>query len=134
MNGSKTRQVDLALVHRASGRRKMISCKWSVRSDREEQFVSDFQDYSELDRSKHGFDYILVTNEFDPARLAAACEVQRHGKPLFNTVVHVNPKGPQVAQNAFMPQPGKRAAGNLRMNRHIETGRLSSLDAWIDEL
>lgn len=134
INGSKTRQVDVALVHRVSGRRKMISCKWSVRSDREEQFVSDFQDYTELDRSVSGFDYVLVTNEFDPARLAAACEVQRQGRPLFTTVVHVNPEGPRVAQSAFTSQSGKRATGGSRMNQHIDSRRLCSLDAWIQEI
>ncbi|MFB6393591.1 hypothetical protein [Polymorphospora lycopeni] len=128
---SKTRQVDLALVHRWTGTRTLVSCKWSVRSDREEQFVSDFRDYDQLEDAGEDFEYVLITNEFDPARLAAACEVRRQNGHLFTDVVHVNPDGPRAAYGAPAPQ---RGVGMARALKHIESGRLAGLDAWIGAL
>lgn len=133
--GSKKRQVDLALINRASGHRTLVSCKWSVRSDREEQFASDFRDYAELEQAGEDFGYVLVTNEFDPARLSAACEMRRQNAPLFTDVVHVNPDGPLAAFSA----PGRAAAsrdggGIARARQHIESGRLKSLTAWCAQL
>jgi len=129
--GSKPRQVDLALVHRATGRRTLVSCKWSVRSDREEQFASDFRDYAELEDVGEDFGYVLVTNEFDPARLAAACDMRRQNAPLFTDVVHVNPDGPRAAYAA----PGRTSrrtdtGGVSRALAHIDSGRLASFDDW----
>lgn len=128
---SKPRQVDLALVHEVTGRRTLVSCKWSVRSDREEQFVSDFRDYAELEEAGEDFDYVLVTNEFDPARLAAACEVRRQNSPLFSAVVHVNPAGPHAAYRAPVPARGK---GIGRALGHIESGRLAGLAGWLTQV
>ncbi|SBV28297.1 hypothetical protein GA0070620_3837 [Micromonospora krabiensis] len=125
---SKPRQVDLALVNEATGRRTLVSCKWSVRSDREEQFVSDFRDYAELEEAGEDFDYVLITNEFDPARLAAACEVRRQNSPLFSAVVHVNPAGPHAAYTAPVPARGR---GVGRALGHMESGRLVGLDSWL---
>ena len=88
--GEKPRTVDLAIVRTPEDRRSLITAKWSIRADREEQFVSDFTSYVRLERAGHSFDYVLVTNEFDPARLVAAAERQREGNPLFTHVVHVS--------------------------------------------
>ncbi|SCG38460.1 hypothetical protein [Micromonospora coxensis] len=128
---SKTRQVDLALVDNVSTRRTLVSCKWSVRSDREEQFVSDFRDYDQLEEAGQDFEYVLITNEFDPARLAAACEVRRQNSPLFTAVVHVNPAGLYAAYRGPVPQRGR---GIARALTHIDSGRLSGLDSWLTEL
>jgi hypothetical protein len=132
---AKPRQVDLALVRRADGHRTLVSCKWSVRSDREEQFVSDYDSYEKLEAAGTNFSYGLVTNEFDPARLAAACEVRLHNSPLFTDVVHVNPEGPVAAYAAAV---GNRMAaetrGQGRAQGHITSGRLMSLESWISQL
>lgn len=133
--GSKPRQVDLALVNRTTGQRTLVSCKWSVRSDREEQFASDFRDYAELEDAGRDFGYVLITNEFDPARLAAACEMRRQNAPLFTDVVHVNTDGPRAAYAA--PTRGQRRgerSGIARALRHIDTGRLVSLGPWTNQL
>jgi hypothetical protein len=133
--GSKRRQVDLALLHRATGRRTLVSCKWSVRSDREEQFASDFRDYAELEDAGRDFGYALVTNEFDPARLAAACDMRRQNAPLFTDVVHVNPDGPRAAYAA--PARGVRrgdTGGTARALAHADSGRLAPLAGWIAAL
>jgi hypothetical protein len=129
--GSKKRQVDLALVHRRTGLRTLVSCKWSVRSDREEQFTSDFRDYAELEDAGQDFGYVLVTNEFDPARLAAACEMRRQNAPLFADVVHVNTDGPRAAYAAPVRQ---RGSGIARALAHADSGRLTGLSAWAGTL
>ena len=133
--GSKKRQVDLALVGVASGQRTLVSCKWSVRSDREEQFASDFRDYAELEDAGQDFGYVLVTNEFDPARLAAACDMRRQNAPLFTDVVHVNTDGPRAAYAATARTSRRTDTGGVsRALGHIDSHRLSSLDGWAAQL
>jgi hypothetical protein len=129
----KARQVDLALIRTRDEHRTLVSCKWSVRSDREEQFASDFRAYSELESAGRDFDYTLVTNEFDPARLAAACDARRQNALLFTDVVHVNPDGPAAAYAA----PGltaRAAGGQVRALERIASGRLAGLFQWIGGL
>jgi hypothetical protein len=127
----KPRQVDLALVRRSDQRRILITAKWSVRADREEQFMSDFRDYSQLEARGTNFDYVLVTNEFDAARLVRACERRRENADLFTNVVHVNPEGPRVAYDKDMTLTGRNAS---RMDSHIKDGRLASIEAWLTRL
>jgi len=129
--GEKPRQVDLALVRRADGRRTLVSCKWSVRSDREEQFATDFAAYARLEAAGRDFGYVLVTNEFDPARLAAACGNRRENALLFSAVVHVNPDGPRAAYRAPVPH---RGTGISRALAYADSGRLSSLATWLSDL
>lgn len=123
----KGRQVDLALV-RADGHRTLVTVKWSVRSDREEQFRADFADYADLESNGQDFDYVLVTNEFDAARLVRACDNRAQNAPLFSRVVHLNPEGPVVAY-------GAEARGQApEMRKRIESKRLISLEAWLTDL
>lgn len=131
----KRSEVDLVLWHREQRQRRIIvTAKWSVRADRERQFDSDFEDYS---RSNAGdpFDYLLVTNEFDAARLDAACTRVYGRGHLFTSVVHVQPDGVLVAygKEADAAEPGsRRKAGQLR--HHLTSGRLISLAQWLDEV
>ncbi|MEV1159070.1 hypothetical protein AB0J27_27130 [Micromonospora chokoriensis] len=129
--GDKTRQVDLALVRRSDRHRTLVTCKWSVRSDREEQFATDFTAYSRLESSRRQFDYVLVTNEFDPARLAAACEVMEGANLLFTAVVHVNPAGPLAAYDAPVQSTGR---GIERARGHVASGRLEGVEDWLRRL
>jgi hypothetical protein len=130
----KTKKVDLALIDRATGHRVLVSCKWSVRSDREEQFMTDFDAYSKLESSGRSFDYVLVTNEFDPARLAAACENRSGNAEIFTRVVHVNPDGPREAYAAPTSGSRARAGGMERAIGHMASGRLESLQSWFESL
>jgi hypothetical protein len=133
--GDKTRKVDLALVRATDGWRVLVSCKWSVRSDREEQFATDFETYARLEARGQDFDYVLITNEFDPARLAAACEARRPNGALFSQVVHVNPDGPhEVYRSASGSASGRTSGGIERALAHYETGRLSSMRSWLTSL
>jgi hypothetical protein len=130
-SGDKPRQVDLALVRTSDNYRNLISCKWSVRSDREEQFRTDFESYDRLESAGKGFGYTLITNEFDPARLAAACDNRRGRDLLFTSVVHVNPDGPRAAYSAPVPTRGR---GIPRAIEHLHTGRLASMRTWLEKL
>ena len=123
----KPRKVDLAVIG-PNRRRVLASVKWSVRADREEQFGTDFEAYARLEDAGRDFDYVLITNEFDAARLSAACERRRQNASLFTSVVHVNPHGPLAAY-------GTELRGSAtRMADHVRRGRLSSLENWLKTL
>ena len=129
--GEKPRQVDLALIRPPEDYRTLITCKWSVRSDREEQFATDFEAYSRLESAGQAFDYAFLTNEFDPARLAAACDNRRGPTLLFTSVVHINPDGLQAAYNALGP---RRGSGIGRALEHVGSARLASMETWLQGL
>lgn len=120
----KPRTVDLAIIDRRK-RRTLVTVKWSVRADREEQFGVDFEAYARLEEAGQDFGYVLVTNEFDAARLTAACERRSQNANLFSSVVHVNPQGPLAAYGSS----GRGAAVDLV--RHVKDRRLVSLEAWL---
>jgi hypothetical protein len=123
----KPRRVDLAIVS-SRQRRILVSAKWSIRADREEQFGVDFDAYARLEDAGHDFDFVLITNEFDAARLAAACDRRTHNAALFSAVVHVNPHGPMAAYGKEI----RRSAG--RLPELVDSGRLTSLDKWLSSL
>ena len=123
----KPRTVDLAIIG-PKQRRILVTAKWSVRADREEQFAVDFDAYARLDEAGRNFEYVLVTNEFDAARLAAACERRRQNADLFSSVVHINPLGPLAAYGSS----GRGAASKL--SEYVKSGRLNSLESWLSSL
>jgi hypothetical protein len=123
----KPRKVDVAVIG-PKARRILVSAKWSVRADREEQFGVDFEAYARLEDAGRDFDFVLVTNEFDAARLSAACERRRQNAALFTSVVHVNPQGPLAAYG-----PERRRSAK-RLSEHVESGRLMSLERWLAQL
>lgn len=124
----KPKKVDLFVQNEESGFRTLISAKWSVRADREEQFASDFEAYARLEAAGEPFDYTLLTNEFDPARLLAACERRSGGHVLFTKVVHINPDGLRAAYGTVP----KRSAEKVL--HQIEDGRLISFGAWLGQI
>lgn len=121
--GEKAKRVDLALL---GERRTLVSAKWSVRADREDQFQSDFEAYARLESAGRDFGYVLITNEFDAARLKAACERRRQNAALFTQVVHINP---EAVLAAYGPSDGGSANA---VRAHIEGGRLLSLRSWLE--
>jgi hypothetical protein len=123
----KQRKVDLAIIG-PGDRRRLATVKWSVRADREEQFGVDFEAYARLEDAGRDFDFVLVTNEFDAARLTAACERRRQNATLFSSVVHVNPAGPMAAYGAELRRSAKR------LSEHVQSGRLMSLEQWLASL
>lgn len=124
----KEKKIDLVVQRPRQPRRILTTVKWSIRADREEQFASDFAAYVKLERAGEIFDYVLVTNEFDPARLVAACERSAQNSHLFRHVVHINPAGLKAAYGSA---PKKSAAKAVE---HIANGRLISLANWLKQL
>lgn len=122
----KPRKVDMAIISPA--RRVLVSCKWSIRADREEQFYADWDSYSRMESAGEPFDFVLVTNEFDAARLRAATTMRRANQKLFATVVHVNPAAVEVVHRE---QPRGAAVDTLAL---IETGVIKSLRDWLTAL
>jgi hypothetical protein len=119
----KPKRVDLAIISR--NQRTLVSAKWSIRADREEQFHSDFEAYARLESAGRDFGYTLITNEFDAARLKAACERRRQNAPLFTNVVHINP-------DAVLAAYGNTERGSSNMVRvHADSGRLMSMESWL---
>lgn len=124
----KARAVDLAVVSKTTGHRSLATVKWSVRADREEQFTIDLDTYSRLEFDGKPFSFVFLTNEFDAARLVAACR-RRHGHRLmFDSVVHMNPEA-LVAVHSLKT----RAKANDLLE-DIESGRLIGLGQWIRRL
>lgn len=122
----KIRKVDLVLIK--EDLRTLVSAKWSVRADREEQFHSDFETYNALESKGVSFNYSLITNEFDAARLKAACERRRQNALLFTHVVHINPAGVLAAY-------GDTDGESINAVRaHIASGRLKSLQDWLESV
>lgn len=122
----KIRKVDVALVNDTA--RTFITAKWSIRADREEQFMSDFQTYERLEAAGEDFSYILITNEFDAARLRAACERRRQNAPLFTHVVHINPDAVRTVYS------DAQSDGATAIKEHIDKGRLISFERWLSQL
>ena len=125
-SNEKPKRVDLALSVR--DRRTLVSAKWSIRADREEQFHSDFEAYARLEAAGEDFDYVLITNEFDAARLKAACERRRQNSPLFTHVVHINP---EAVLAAYVDTD---SGSVVALRHHVEHERLLSFEKWLNLL
>ncbi len=126
--GKKVKKVDL-LITDDTDHRKLVTAKWSIRADREEQFITDFGEYANLENSGRPWSYALITNDFDAARLVAACDAKRVGnQPLFTNVVHVNPNG-VLAAYGYDPQRSAKV-----LAEHVSTRRLVSLSHWLADL
>lgn len=120
----KGKPVDLVIVNRRTKHRTLVSAKWSVRADREEQVASEFVSYASLNKGDT-FDFIFLTNEFDQARLSTACNRTFYNSPVFTHVVHTNPEGLLVAYGNKPNKTQQEVAGLIRRKRII------SLADWL---
>ena len=126
--GEKVNKVDLAVIDKTRARQTLVTAKWSIRADREKQFPAEFASYVQARSNQEGFGYTLVTNEFDPARLARACELMAGNGRMFTHVVHISP-------DALKAVYGVNAETSMRrVLDHISAGRLIGLDAWLSEM
>ncbi len=125
--GEKVRRVDLA-VEAPPDRRILVTAKWSIRADREEQFGVDYDTYTKLEDRREPFDFVLITNEFDTARLDAACRRWVAGRNMFTSVVHVNPEALAAAHGEHRRGKAQLLAG------HQTAGRLIGLSDWLSTL
>jgi hypothetical protein len=120
----KQKRVDLAVWRPDGTGRTLVTSKWSVRADREEQFGTDFDAYVRVNTGQP-FDYVLITNEFDAARLRAACTRVAGNAFLFTAVVHVAPEGVLRAYGDKLRGAAKELPGL------IADQRLISLEQWL---
>lgn len=123
--GDKANRVDVAVVRKADGRRTIVTAKWSIRADREKQFPAEFSSYVTAKSDMEPFDYVLLTNEFDPARLLRACQMTTSNAYMFSTVVHVNPDALKAVYGNSPEATMQKVLG------YIASGRLKGFDSWL---
>ncbi|ABD08020.1 hypothetical protein RPB_3324 [Rhodopseudomonas palustris HaA2] len=130
-SGDKPNKVDVAVIR--PSKRVLVTAKWSVRADREKQFITDFTDYVNAESMRQPFEYVFVTNEFDPARLVRACEQLVGNTAMFTHVVHIST---DALKATYKPADTdqKEASSVERVLQHIEEGRLISLQKWLDKI
>lgn len=126
--GDKPNKVDVVVLGSKNGRRILVTAKWSIRADREKQFQAEFSNYVAAKSDLKPFDYVLVTNEFDPARLVRACEQTAANNYMFTDVVHINTDAVRTTYGASPEDSMKKVI------EYIEAGRLLSLEDWIAKL
>lgn len=131
--GSKENKVDLAIVRPTM--RTIVTAKWSVRADREKQFAAEYEEYCNAESLNQKFQYVFLTNEFDPARLMRACEALFHNHTMFDQVVHIST---DAIRAAYGEQPTRisrlRRDSWRQVIEYIENGRLISLEQWLTAL
>jgi hypothetical protein len=128
--GDKDEKVDLWVGTR-SGRRMLVSAKWSVRADREKQMVGDFHTYVACNMVREPFEYYWITNEFDPARLVANATRTEGNQRLFNAVVHVCPEALGVVHRLDEVKPGTTRA---QLRDLLVGGRIIGFADWLKGL
>ncbi len=124
--GEKPNKVDVAILR--PGKRTLVTAKWSVRADREKQFTTDYNDYLAAESDGKQFEYVFVTNEFDPARLMRACDKLEGNAPMFTHVVHISTDAVEATYGG-VEDPTIR-----RVLSYIYGGRLISLEKWLQQL
>jgi len=127
--GTKENKVDLAIIRPSM--RTIVTAKWSVRADREKQFTTDYEDYNKAEAENRKFQYVFVTNEFDPARLMRACETLSSNNPMFDHVVHINTDALKATYGPAQEDDRAAARSMQRVIEFIESGRLISLERWL---
>lgn len=129
--GDKPNKVDVAVIRPTM--RTLVTAKWSVRADREKQFTTDFSDYISAESDRKPFEYVFVTNEFDPARLMRACEQLTGNALMFDHVVHISTDALRATYGQLNAEKDE-AASMQRVLKHIDGGRLISLEHWLTYL
>jgi hypothetical protein len=131
-SGGKENKVDVAIVRPSM--RTIVTAKWSVRADREKQFPTEYEEYCNAESANQKFQYVFVTNEFDPARLMRACEVLFRNNLMFDHVVHINTDGIRAAYGELPAAGGRTVDSRRRVIEHIDSCRLISLERWLSTL
>ncbi|MFA5762738.1 MAG: hypothetical protein WC931_04100 [Bacilli bacterium] len=121
----KPNKVDLAIIQ-PSGVRTLVTVKWSLRADREKQFSSEFSEYVQAESDRQPFEYVFVTNEFDPARLMRACESLAGNTLMFTHVVHINTDALKATYGDSQEKSQRKVID------YINAGRLIGLGKWME--
>jgi hypothetical protein len=125
----KENKVDLAIVKLSM--RTLVTVKWSVRADREKQLTADYDEYIKAESSNKKFEYVFITNEFDPARLIRACENIYRNSSMFDRVVHINP---EAVKHTYSGSNGNINISQRKVIELIDSNRIVSLSKWIYDL
>lgn len=126
--GEKPNKVDVVLLRNQRDSRTLVTAKWSIRADREKQFQAEFANYVAAKSDLKPFEYVLITNEFDPARLVRACEAMAANAPMFASVVHIN-------TNALRAVYGSGPEDSMKkVIDYVDSSRLISLEDWLARL
>jgi hypothetical protein len=128
--GDKEEKVDLVVIT-PTKRRVLVSAKWSVRADREKQMLYDFRTYVDCNVRREPFEYVWITNEFDPARLVANATRTEGNQWLFDVIVHVCPAALHVVHDLDRARLPRAPA---RLKALIEEGRIIGLGDWLSKL
>jgi hypothetical protein len=124
--GDKTEKVDL-WVGDGGRRRVLVTAKWSVRADREKQLPSDFATYERSNAWRDPFEYVWITNEFDPARLVANATYTTMNRNLFDVVVHICPQAVWEVHHL----DDSKGPNPTRLRELMDEGRVISLEDWL---
>lgn len=125
-HGDKPNKVDVAIVRPSM--RTLVTAKWSLRADREKQFPAEFNEYVTANSAGKPFEYVFVTNEFDPARLMRACQIMHGNAPMFTHVVHISTDAVKATYGTATEESMRKVLG------HIDTQRLISVEHWLNLL
>ncbi len=129
-SGDKSEKVDLWLTPHQH-RRILVTAKWSVRADREKQMRGDFLTYVSANSIRDPFEFVWVTNEFDPARLVANATNTEANRHLLDAVVHVCPDALRVVHELDREDlPRTRS----HLKHLLEEQRIISLGSWLSSL
>lgn len=131
-HGDKENKVDLAVIRLPM--RALVTAKWSVRADREKQFPTEYEQYCNAESENKKFQYIFVTNEFDPARLMRACETLFRNNQMFDRIVHINTDALRATYGDLTGDARRGDDSRRKVVGFIDTGRLISLERWLNEL
>ncbi|MEJ7893871.1 MAG: hypothetical protein WKF94_14660 [Solirubrobacteraceae bacterium] len=129
-SGDKAEKVDLWIAPPGGGR-VLVSAKWSVRADREKQMRGDFLTYVAANEIRAPFEFVWITNEFDPARLVANATNTEGNRWLLDAVVHICPQALRVVHQ--LDRPGLQRTPAL-LAEQLDQGRIIGLDVWLDSL
>lgn len=97
----------------------IITAKWSIRQDREQQFSSEYHAFQMNKVQRTELQYFLITNEFDVARLnnSAAAIPGGRGDYIFHHIYHIN-------ADLLRETHGQKGS---RIGAWIQTGKVQSL-------
>lgn len=123
----KTREPepDLAIVEEKLTH-LIVTAKWSMRQDRQQQFAHEFRDFQSNKRQDLELTYSLITNEFDLARLQNVADATptNSGGYVFHNIYHTN-----------LDLLGEVHNGKLkRVGHYIGIGRIRSLSDFLHEM
>ena len=114
------------------GRLRTAACS-SPQSGRSEQTgrsrcVGDFLTYVAANSIREPFEFVWITNEFDPARLVANATNTEANRHLLDAVVHVCPEALSVVHE--LDRTGLRSTP-ARLKGLIAQGRIIGLGEWL---